>query len=52
MKVLFENDLNSEEVQVEGVEFDIREDCVFVTLGTSYVRVETKDFEKLVNIFR
>lgn len=52
MKVLFENDLNSQATNVEGVEFDIREDCVFVTLGTSYVRVEVKDFEKLLNIFR
>jgi hypothetical protein len=50
MKVLIEEDVFSQKDGVDGVEFDIRDDSVFITIGHCYVKVDKEDLIKIMKL--
>jgi hypothetical protein len=53
IKVLVEKDITSSEqesVYINGVEFDIRDDKVWIQIGYNYVGVEKEELSKILKL--
>jgi hypothetical protein len=50
MKVLIEENVFSQEGLVDGVEFDIRNDSVIITIGYCYVEVDKEELMKIMKL--
>ncbi|MFQ3543481.1 hypothetical protein Q7A53_05295 [Halobacillus rhizosphaerae] len=50
MKVVIDKEVSSQEEAVEGIEFDIGENHVYITINHNYVRIAKDDLQKLVKL--
>jgi hypothetical protein len=50
MKVVLEKDIRYEDNNINGIEFLIKDDCVFVQIGSAYIRMERDEIERVFRL--